>query len=311
MFATVSVQLPTATLRRLALHLDNNGGQQELGELVVQAIDAWLAADDAPAPPVRHGYQWKSLFLPEGTQLRMMYRQEYVYASVVGDVILYQQRAVSPRQFVMGVSGTVRNAWKELWICCPGDVRWHLAHTRRTILRRVLPAPVASNAARASDPGPTPPGERRTGIRGQDSWTRRYLFAWRHRRFLHRDDIVRDDQPDLSKAGARPPSPGKSYVPGRSGPRERRAGGYPWPATPSVQPAASPAPPSTQLAASPSAQPAVSPAPPPAPPPAQLAASPAPPPPTASVPPAAAPASAVPAARWRTLWARLRPPSRS
>ena len=42
-------------------------------------------------------------------------------------------------------------------------------------------------------------------------------------RFLHRDDIVRDDQPDLGRAP--PGMPRGNNVPGRRGPPERRRDG--------------------------------------------------------------------------------------
>lgn len=54
------------------------------------------------------GYQWKSLFLPDGTQLRMKLRHEYVHAQVRGNHIDYKGMRLSPRQFVMLIAGCMR-----------------------------------------------------------------------------------------------------------------------------------------------------------------------------------------------------------
>ncbi len=107
----------------------------------------------------------------------------------------------------MHVTGQVRNAWLALWIRCPGDARWHLADTRRRILRRV-PARAAALASSASSPSRTLAPDH-------------VLRAHRRQSYLRRDDCVLDDQADLSirlpaGRGAGP------YGAGRAGPRDRR-----------------------------------------------------------------------------------------
>ena len=44
----------------------------------------------------------------------MPHRGQNYYAKVVGDVILYEGRAVSPRQMTVAVAGPGHNAWRDL-----------------------------------------------------------------------------------------------------------------------------------------------------------------------------------------------------
>ena len=50
------------------------------------AIKAWLAANGADAD--RHGYQWKDLFLLNGTELRLRYQGHYYNARISDDELL-------------------------------------------------------------------------------------------------------------------------------------------------------------------------------------------------------------------------------
>ena len=78
------------------------------------AIKAWLAANGPDAD--RRGYQWKQLFLPNGTELRLRYRGEYYYANIADDELLYADESLSPRAWALMVTGTVRNAWRDIWL---------------------------------------------------------------------------------------------------------------------------------------------------------------------------------------------------
>lgn len=75
--------------------------------------------------------QWKCLFLPEGTRLRVWCRHEHGYAEVVGDRLLHNGQAVSPNGFVAACADTIRNAWVEINVLMPGEKTWKLASTRR------------------------------------------------------------------------------------------------------------------------------------------------------------------------------------
>lgn len=214
MFEHKAVQIRPATRRAVLQFLQHSGDGRDVEQVVEAALQAWLACSAIANPPAAmaatRGYQWKSLFLPEGTLLRVQHGDQYAVAAVSGDHIVYQGRRYSPRQFVMHVTGHVRNAWQALWIRSPDDARWHLADTRRRILRRAPgPAGRAGSAIPATPSAPPlPPHE-----------------AWRDYRrqaYLRRTDCVLDDQADLS---IRLPA-GRGYGPfgaGRAGPRDRRA----------------------------------------------------------------------------------------
>lgn len=123
-------------------------------EAIEMAVRAWIATTEevflsaqdtrdelAHAPRQRAhicaqsrpgGYQWKSLFLPHGTELRMNTEAGNSYAQVDGDVILYKGKSVSPRQFTIAATGEAHNAWRDVLIRRPGDDRWRTgAHLRR------------------------------------------------------------------------------------------------------------------------------------------------------------------------------------
>ncbi|MES3025124.1 MAG: hypothetical protein V4857_26415 [Pseudomonadota bacterium] len=110
------------------------------------AIEDWIAnareqGRHAVAGKVR-GYQWKCLFLPDLTELRMCYGGQSFYAAVTGDAIMYEGRSVSPRQLTLAIAGQGRNAWRDLWIRFPGDASWKCADAlRRALLQAPLPVP--------------------------------------------------------------------------------------------------------------------------------------------------------------------------
>lgn len=73
-FTTVSTSLDGPTLGALLAQCERTG--RDLSVTIANALASWLAnqgaADLPPAdiPEGCRGYQWKSLFLPEGTVLR-------------------------------------------------------------------------------------------------------------------------------------------------------------------------------------------------------------------------------------------------
>jgi hypothetical protein len=97
----------------------------------MRGIVLWIARDRDGAAPIR-GYQWKQLFLPDATRLRVRKDDEWRHAEVVGDDLIYEGRPVSPNQLVQQVTGGGRNAWRELWIRFPGEKTWVIAASLRT-----------------------------------------------------------------------------------------------------------------------------------------------------------------------------------
>jgi hypothetical protein len=78
------------------------------------------------------GYQWKNVFLSDGTQIRMQYQGSYSYAKVEGDELIYQGKPISPGSLAKTIAGGYnRNAWRDLWIKRPEDKEWILADELR------------------------------------------------------------------------------------------------------------------------------------------------------------------------------------
>ena len=182
MNTTVTVQLPTDTLLQLIEKLRRRGGSQDISEAMTKAIECWLEdpARFAPGadPEDMHGYQWKSLFLPEGTVLKSWSYGENNYARVEGDQIIHNGRAVSPNQFAQSFARSTRNAWQDLFIRRPGDKTFKIACRLRDELlaaakpaastptgtiptgsTAVPPLPVGSTATLPAPQAPSPAGQ--------------------------------------------------------------------------------------------------------------------------------------------------------
>ncbi|WGG50207.1 hypothetical protein [Rugamonas sp. DEMB1] len=166
MFTTVSVQLPHPVLLQLIAHLEKHGGPQDLSAVMQAAVELWLSEQQSPRPgqPSLHGYQWKSLFLPEGTRLRSWSYGEHNYAEVVGDQIIHNGRAVSPNQFARSFARSNRNAWSDLSVRRPGDKKWTIASRLRRELaieqaRGALAAATADRVYAVDGPPPAAAAE--------------------------------------------------------------------------------------------------------------------------------------------------------
>lgn len=78
------------------------------------------------------GYQWLTVFLPNGTKLKMAYKGCDYYAEVAHEKIMYEGESFSPSGLANRIaSGTARNAWRDLWIKRPRDKEWLLADDLR------------------------------------------------------------------------------------------------------------------------------------------------------------------------------------
>ena len=82
------------------------------------------------------GYQWKNLFLPDGTQMRMPYKGKHYFAKVEGDEIIYEGTSISPSSLANMITSSSRNAWRDFWIKRPGDPDWSLADDLRQIITK-------------------------------------------------------------------------------------------------------------------------------------------------------------------------------
>jgi hypothetical protein len=140
MKSTVTVQVDTDTLLCLISQLQMRGGAQDVSAAVNSAVELWLREQSQLAkgsdPASVRGYQWKTLFLPEGTEIRAWSYGEHNYARVVGDDIIHNGKAVTPNQFAQAFARTVRNAWIDLSVRRPEDKQFKMAHRLRLGLAR-------------------------------------------------------------------------------------------------------------------------------------------------------------------------------
>lgn len=155
MKSTMSVKVPTHALLDLIEQAGLNGESQDPSAIVLKAVEFWLAAQQKRAPAAEaaevRGYQWKSLFLPEGTLIHCKTYGEQYYACVEGDAIVHEGRELSPNQLAALHADSVRNAWNDLYIRRPGD-KFYKAASR---LRREQAA--ADQAARTPPEAPSVP----------------------------------------------------------------------------------------------------------------------------------------------------------
>lgn len=127
----IAVPIPTQQFLELSDFLRSKNDRRDPVLAVRDAIDYWLQnADWKPellSQSETRGYQWKSLYLPEGTEIRMSYKGTYHYAKVEGDQIIYEGKSISPGSLANTITSSSRNAWRDLWIKRPGDREWKLS----------------------------------------------------------------------------------------------------------------------------------------------------------------------------------------
>lgn len=98
------------------------------------------------------GYQWKQLFLPEGTRLRASFDRKNYFATVEGNEIKFGEHVVSPSCFANLHGSGNRNAWKAIWLGFPGSQEWLLADVCRAA-RKAAIADMMAGTARWTDAG--------------------------------------------------------------------------------------------------------------------------------------------------------------
>jgi hypothetical protein len=129
----ISVPVQTAQFLELVAFLQSKNDPRDPVEVVASAIEYWLDNADwkpellAQVDSNVQGYQWKNLFLSNGTQIRMQYKGTYFYAKVEGDKIIYNGKPISPGSLANTITKSSRNAWRDLWIKRPEDKEWKLA----------------------------------------------------------------------------------------------------------------------------------------------------------------------------------------
>lgn len=149
-----SPSIPPVVYQELQDYLRQSGNPLTPAEAIHNAIKLWIARQRADVEPER-GYQWKQLFLPDQTRVRVIFDGKSYLACVQGDELVYQGAAISPHQMVRQIVGDGRNAWREIWVRLPQQRAWKNAdQLRARLIKRNAAAPLSpadamSKAAKA------------------------------------------------------------------------------------------------------------------------------------------------------------------
>ena len=139
--STVSIPVRTELFVELVDFLRDKGSDRDPVKAVENAVEYWIFNADWKTEDLMpevlekknfQGYQWKSLLLPPGTRIRMIYKGETYHAGVSGDDFVYNGNKTTPSEFAITIaSGTSRNAWRDLWVKRPRDKDFRLADELR------------------------------------------------------------------------------------------------------------------------------------------------------------------------------------
>jgi hypothetical protein len=128
--------LPSDLLQALGEHTGHFWSDPAMESVICDAVRAWMKPAPAAAPSTTTssgaGYQWKNVFLPEGTKLRASFGHQPWSAVVEGAEIRYDGHSISPSRFANLQGSGNRNAWKAIWLRLPGSDEWILADAVRT-----------------------------------------------------------------------------------------------------------------------------------------------------------------------------------
>jgi hypothetical protein len=161
-----SVHLPADVLVELGEFTGIFWSSFELEPVICNAIRDYInppqpAAQMQSEATTETGYQWKQVFLPEGTRLRASFGRTPYFAVVQGNDIRYGEHSVSPSGFANLQGSGNRNAWKAVWLRFPGSAQWVLADACRALQR----AAIASIFAGSPVVAPAPDKPQRSAAR--------------------------------------------------------------------------------------------------------------------------------------------------
>lgn len=137
----IPLHLPDDVFHGLTKHTGERWFGPKTEAVLCKLIRGWIAhtaampdmleAEHDTTPSVPHdagkGYQWKQLFLPNGTELRTTFCGKSSYAKVQDEVIICDGDATTPSRLANASGCGTRNAWRAIWLRFPGDRTWKLA----------------------------------------------------------------------------------------------------------------------------------------------------------------------------------------
>jgi len=137
MDSPIAMHLPRDVFMALLNHVGEGyyGEKTEtaLADIVLRSLattkmaPAAQAMEGDEAADATRGYQWKQLFLPNGTELRATFQGRSTYAIVEAEKIICDGAETTPSRLVNTNGCGTRNAWQAIWLRFPGTVKWELA----------------------------------------------------------------------------------------------------------------------------------------------------------------------------------------
>jgi hypothetical protein len=127
------VAVPISAELYMAIAERHPGSVSSIIEHVVEDFLDRTKDDDLSPVKSSNGINWSSVFLSTGTQLRVKYRNEYKYAEIVDDQIVYDGEVVPSvsKMASMMCNDTTVNAWITVEVKRPSDKAWTLADVIR------------------------------------------------------------------------------------------------------------------------------------------------------------------------------------
>lgn len=134
--ATQAVYFPVVDFLELELHLLETHPGLKPDAFIKDLVKRWLARDIERGAlqkngPALRGFQWKTLFLPDGTLLRTSHCDKVAFAKVSGNYIVSEDGATLTPSLFANRHAKGRNAWRFVWLRFPGDDYWARADKRR------------------------------------------------------------------------------------------------------------------------------------------------------------------------------------
>ncbi|MFC0168982.1 hypothetical protein ACFFKC_12935 [Pseudoduganella danionis] len=127
--ALQAIHLPYEVYLDLELHLLDTRPDIKPGAFIQELVQHWLALDKErhavrTQGQALRGFQWKSVFLPDGTRLRTSYQHNVEFATVVSEQIVADDgQVLTPSQFA-NRQASARNAWRFVWLRLPAEDYW-------------------------------------------------------------------------------------------------------------------------------------------------------------------------------------------
>ena len=158
-----NIHMPTDLLMAFSKHIGLSWSGIEIEGAICDVLAAAMRPQQAqereqtPEVDAANGFQWKQVFLPEGTVLRASFGRQPYYAVVQNSAIKYGRFTLSPSAFANLQGSGNRNAWKAVWLRFPGYKDWVRADECRTVRRTVTARMFGPNQpAESSEPEAKP-----------------------------------------------------------------------------------------------------------------------------------------------------------